>query len=280
MTASMIASNPCAPTFLFDDLALHWQMTRCERYALASLLDAAKPDVAIEIGTYQGGSLQVISRKAQKVYSIDISPDCKAQLSPHFSNVEFLTGSSQDLLPQLLQQIQQNNEVLNFVLIDGDHSTEGVRRDINAVLQYVPTQPLYIVFHDSFHPPCRQGILAADWQQCEYIHYVEIDFIPGVYHYEPFDTAEPRSMYGGLAVAKMLPQKRTDELVIYQSQKGLFDTIYPHSCHAPVVPVNQDLPPVTPLTAVAPATLESSSHPTIKNDVLTLLKKVKRKLIG
>lgn len=227
----MLPSNPNEPTFVFDDLPLHWQMTRCEKYAFAALLDVARPQVAIEIGTYKGGSLQVIADKAQQVYSLDISPDCEATLGARFDNVEFLTGDSQELLPPLLQRLTDEQQQLGFVLIDGDHSTEGVRRDINAVLQYRPARPMYIVFHDSFHPPCREGILAADWQNCPWVHFVEVDYIPGVYHHEAFDTAQPRSMYGGLSVALMKPEERSDDLVIHQSQRGLFDTVYEHSCH-------------------------------------------------
>ena len=229
----MIKSNPNEPTFLFDDLPLRWQMTRCEKYAFASVIEQANPEVAIEIGTYKGGSLQVLSKKAKKVYSIDTSPECKETLDKHFDNVEFLTGDSKQILPSLLNRIKDKNESLGFILIDGDHSAEGVRTDINAVLQYVPTSPVYIVFHDSFNPTCREGILAADWQLCSYIHYVEVDFIPGVYHYEAFDTARPRSMWGGLSLALMLPEKRPHELKIHQSQKGLFDTVFSHSRHCP-----------------------------------------------
>ena len=48
----MIKSNPDEPTFLFDNLPLHWLMTRCEKYAFASVIEIANPYVAIEIGTY------------------------------------------------------------------------------------------------------------------------------------------------------------------------------------------------------------------------------------
>ncbi len=226
----MIESNTNVPTFLFDNLSLHWQMTRCEKFAFASLIEIANPDVAIEIGTYTGGSLQIISKTAKKVYSIDIHK-CKEALSKQFDNVEFLTGDSKQLLPLLLNRIEEKKESLGFVLIDGDHSTEGVRNDINAVLEYTPVSPLYIVFHDSFNPPCREGILAANWQLSPYIHYIEVDFIPGVYHAKSFDTAEPRSMYGGLSLALMLPEKRTHGLVVHQSQKGLFDIVFSHSSH-------------------------------------------------
>ena len=229
----MIRSTPNDPTFLFDDLPFHWQMTRCEKYAFASILEAARPAVAIEIGTYKGGSLQLIAEHAEKVYSIDTSSEPQELLGDHFDNVEFITGDSKQMIPTVLKKITDAKEKLGFVLIDGDHSAQGVKSDINAVLQYVPTSPVYIVFHDSFHPSSREGILSVEWEQCEHIHYVEVDFIPGVYHHEGFDTARPRSMYGGLALAMMLPQKRSESLVVHQSQKGLFDTVLPHSCHAP-----------------------------------------------
>jgi len=51
----MIKSTTNEPTFLFDDLPLYWQMARWEKYGFASILEAAKPKVAIEIGTYKGG---------------------------------------------------------------------------------------------------------------------------------------------------------------------------------------------------------------------------------
>jgi hypothetical protein len=227
----MTESTTNAPTFLFDDLPLHWQMTRWEKYGFASLLEAAKPKVALEIGTYKGGSLQVIAQHAGKVYSLDLDASLGARLGPRFPNVEFLPGDSRAILPGLIDRIQERDEELGFVLIDGDHSTEGVRDDINAVLRYIPVRPVFIVFHDSFHPPCRQGILTADWAGCEYVDYVEIDFVPGVYHHEAFDTAPARTMFGGLAVAVMRPERRAGPLTIHQSQEGLFETVLRSSSH-------------------------------------------------
>jgi hypothetical protein len=228
-----MSSNPNSPTFVHDHLPLHWQMTRCEKYCFASLVEYSKSEVAIEIGTYKGGSLQVISAHAKKVYSLDIDPGCKEQLGHRFPNVDFRTGDSKQMIAAVLENIRRNGEKLGFVLIDGDHTTDGVRGDINAVLNHVPERPVYVVFHDSFHPQSREGILQADWLQCPYVHFVEVDFIPGVFHYHAFDTAEPRSMYGGLAVALMLPEKRESALAIHESQRGLFDTVLQHSCHVP-----------------------------------------------
>lgn len=229
----MINSTPNTPAFSLEDMKLHWQMTRCEKYAFHSLLAHIQPEVAIEIGTYKGGSLQVISKYAGHVHSVDISTQYQPELDGRFDNVDFHYGDSKKLLPPLMQKIAGSGKHLEFVLIDGDHTTEGVRSDINTVLQYQPKKPMYIVFHDSFHPPCREGILLADWQDSPYVHYVEVDYVPGVFHYEGFDTAPPRSMYGGLCVARLEPEPRKGPLKIHQSQKGLFDTVYEQSMHKP-----------------------------------------------
>lgn len=228
----MIKFTTNEPTFLFDDLPLHWLMTRWEKYGFASILEAAKPKVAIEIGTYKGGSLQVIAKHAEKIYSLDLDVSLKDRLGRQLPNVEFLAGDSRQILPALLDRIMVQGEELGFVLIDGDHSTEGVRCDINAILRYIPVRPVFIVFHDSFLPPCRQGILTADWSACDHVHYVEVDFVPGVYHFKAFDTVLPRTMAGGLAVAVMRPERRAGPLTIHQSQEGLFKTVFPSSIHA------------------------------------------------
>jgi hypothetical protein len=230
----MIRSTPNAPTFLYDNLPLHWQMTRSEKFVFASILNFAAPKTAIEIGTYQGGSLQLLSTHCGKVYSVDLSDEYHKSLKNRFPNVEFFLGDSKNILPKLLHRIEENSEELGFILIDGDHSTEGVRSDIEIILRHVPRCPLYVVLHDSFYPPCRKGMLSAGWEQSEYVHYVEIDFVPGVYHYKAFDTAPPRFMCAGLALALLLPEKRKDQLTVYQSQKALYDAVFPHSYHAPL----------------------------------------------
>ncbi len=46
-----------------------------------------------------------------------------------------------------------------------------------------------------------------------------------------FDTAEARSMFGGLAVALMLPEPRDFDLIVQESQRGLYDAVFAQSCH-------------------------------------------------
>jgi hypothetical protein len=226
-----LTSNPNSPTFCFDNLPLHWQMTRCEKFGFQKMLEIAKPEVSIEIGTYKGGSLQLVSKHSKHVYSLDISPDCKTELSSQFDNVDFRTGDSKLMIADVLDEISSNGNELGFVLVDGDHTTEGVRGDIEALLKHKPTRDVYIVFHDSFNPPVREGILNANWHACPYVHFLEVDFIPGVFHHQAFDTAPAGSMYGGLAVAVMKPEPREGALTIHRSQQGLFDVVLNSSCY-------------------------------------------------
>lgn len=217
----------------FPDYAgLHWQMTTCEQIALQKILDALRPKRAIEVGTYKGGSLQVLSHFCNHVDSIDIDPSIPAALGQLFSNVTFHTGSSADLLPSVLDAAEQAKEPVGFVLIDGDHSTKGVRRDINSLLSVPPSCELVVLMHDSFNPNCRAGIVSANWQLCPYVHEVEVDFIPGVYHQHAHDTAAARTMWGGFACAVLKPEPRQADLVISQCQQGLFEAVYLQSSHA------------------------------------------------
>jgi hypothetical protein len=217
------APNPNFPTFCHDDLPFNWLMTRWEKYAFSSLLSWLKPEVAIEIGTYQGGSLQVIASHAKKVYSIDVIDAPGRSLATQMPNVRFLVGDSKRLIPELLAELADRNEDLGFVLIDGDHSTEGVKADITALLSWVPRTPVFILMHDSFHPPCRQGMLESSWASSLYVHYVELDFVPGVFFREGNSAVAPGSMYGGFALAMLLPEKRQDVLRLGETQRGLYE---------------------------------------------------------
>jgi hypothetical protein len=212
---------------------LHSQMTTCEMLSLHQILASLSPRRALEIGTYRGGSLQVLSRFCQHVESIDTDPSIPGDLGHLFANVTFHTGNSAEILPSALHAGSESSEPVDFVLIDGDHSTEGVRRDINAFLSVPPTCEVVVLMHDAFNPDCRAGILSANWQGSLYVHEVEIDYIPGVYHQHAYDTAAARTMWGGFACALLKPEPRKGDLVISQRQQGLFEAVLLQSSHAP-----------------------------------------------
>ena len=210
---------------------LHWQMPACERFALKDILRRIQPEATIEVGTYKGGSLQVLSRYSQQVISIDIDAKVGERLGSRFPNVDFRSGPSERLLPLVLEEIEARKLNLEFVLIDGDHSTDGVRRDLNALLALRPSKPCVILIHDSFNPECRAGIRGAAWASSPHVHMVELDFVPGIYHENAYDTAGARTMWGGFACAILLPQARHQALEVSASQQGLFEAVFTVSSH-------------------------------------------------
>lgn len=229
----MLTSDPHSPTLSLDHYPHFWQMTRCEKYAFHNLLEHIEPEVAIEIGSYKGGSLQVISEFSDKVYSIDITDKHRHEYRDSFTNVSCHTGDSRKLIPEVLATIEEKGESLEFVLIDGDHTEEGVKNDINEVLKYKPKKRLYVLFHDTFIPMARKGILGADWEKNPNVHYVEIDFVPGVFHEKMKGSNRKNVIAGGLCLAIIEPHPRDFELQIHQSQKKLFELMYRKSIYAP-----------------------------------------------
>lgn len=215
------------PNFLEDEFTLEWHMSRNERYAFIKLLEKIRPKTAIEIGCFKGGSLEVLSKYSDKVYSIDINPQVKEALDGKFSNVEIHIGNSSILIPEILRKIDENNEELEFVLIDGEHTYKAVKQDINYFLNFIPKNTLFIIFHDSFNPICRKGIRKANYSSSPYVHYVEVDFISGIFN--PGNLF--RQMWGGLALVVMKSQKRVGNIELNECQRKLYNSIYWQSIH-------------------------------------------------
>jgi len=195
------------------------------------LLVQHKPHTSIEIGCAQGGSLQAISRFSERVFSLDLDESIPITLGSRFNNVEFIIGDSKTTLPQLVDRMNSEGKSAEFVFVDADHSEEGVRRDINALLKMEVKSRTLILMHDPFNPICRKGILSVDWNQCIYCHYVEVDFIPGVFFSKATPSAELNSMWGGLALAVLEPEPRVADLQISTSNQFIFDKMFPLSCH-------------------------------------------------
>jgi len=215
------------PFFLEGEFPLPWSMTRAERYCMISLLERIQPKVSIEVGCYNGGSLQVISKYSEKVYVVDIDPELPARIGDRFENVEFVIGDSQKMLPELIHRLNQEKAEVGFVLIDGDHSTQMVRSDIESTLVLMPLNDVFILLHDSFNPPCREGMRQVDYAAQPHVHYVELDFIPGI-----FNTPEIKGeMWGGLGMILLKPTSRSSSFQINESHEQLYEKAYLHSRH-------------------------------------------------
>lgn len=196
-----------------------WKMNQAEKIFIFYFLEKIKPEISIEIGTRYGGSLKPISSHSQKVFSFDIYHG--AVNKTDFSNVEFITGNSRETVPKTITELNHSEKNLEFVLIDGDHSKNGVKSDIENILRYEPKKPLYILIHDSFNPVCRSGILEANWNGSPYVHFVDIDFLHGtMYEKEIFGS----QMWQGFTFALLLPEKRKSKLSLSKSQEFTYES--------------------------------------------------------
>jgi hypothetical protein len=191
---------------LFDSaLNQNWHMQFSERAALLHVLSRVTPEVSLEIGTFQCGSLRPIAAASKHVFTFDIDEN-QHRVSPLFPNVTFVTGDSARTLPPIIDQLNAGEEEVNFILVDGSHEEAGVASDLLQCVRYIPKRrPTVILAHDSANPAVRAGMMNVPWDDFPHVHAVDLDFVPGML----YDRADIQGqIWGGLAAILLLPQKR------------------------------------------------------------------------
>jgi hypothetical protein len=186
-----------------------WQMSESEKAGLLAILVMIKPRLALEIGAYKGGSLSLIRQHAKKVISIDIDPSV-AETFDWMDNVEFLTGDSKKILPLLISEFEAKAITPEFVLVDGDNSSESVKNDLENILHMNPRNPCFILMHDMANKRCRSGADNIEWDKYNHVHHVDLDFVPGRL-IENGSTSDGQ-VWGGLGLVVLLPNRRTNTL--------------------------------------------------------------------
>ncbi|MDE1149608.1 MAG: class I SAM-dependent methyltransferase [Azospirillaceae bacterium] len=198
--------------FLYPNIpTTNWQMLPSERMALTGLLARLRPKVALEIGIFYGGSLNLISQFAEQVWALDIDP----QVTERFArpaNVDIRIGDSNTMLASMLAELDGQGLTPDFVLLDADHSTEGVLRDLKVLLTIRPRAPMVILMHDSGNPACRQGMSSAPWASNPYVHDLDLDFVPG--QMVAGGAPGKYEVWGGFGLAYLRPEPRTNDLTI------------------------------------------------------------------
>jgi hypothetical protein len=158
-----------------------WQMSGGERAAVEGVLASLKPDVAIEIGSMEGGCLQRIAARAQEVHSFDLVPPTL----PMPGNVTLHTGDSHELLPRFLARLADQGRNVDLAIVDGDHTPEGVRQDIEDLLDSRAVAQTVVMIHDTANERVRRGLDAIHFPAWPKVVHVELDWIPGQLFAEP-----------------------------------------------------------------------------------------------
>ena len=173
-----------------------------ERAALEGVLGQLRPRLSVEIGTYDGGSLGPIAARSGHVHTIDLDdlvPDRE-----RFANVTFHVGDSREVLPGLLADLQERGRPVDFAIVDGDHSAEGVAADLTALLRSSAVAETVILMHDTMNPGVRAGIEQARVEDHERVIYFEPDFVAG---YEFRGGHFDGQVWGGLGLIVSGPER-------------------------------------------------------------------------
>jgi len=128
---------------------------RNEIKELTELVDDHNPETIMEIGTLRGGTFYIWSRyvdSAEHLISVDLPgkgiKKMRDKLLKEFApskEVDVIRGSSHS--DKTLEEVEEKVEKVDFLLIDGDHSYEGVKEDFEMYKDLVAEGGI-IAFHD------------------------------------------------------------------------------------------------------------------------------------
>jgi hypothetical protein len=153
-------------------------MSLGERAAVMGILAQLEPSLAIEIGSAEGSCLQRLAAHSGEVHSFDLHPPSL----PVADNVHLHTGNSHQLLPEFLAGQERN---VDLVIVDGDHGSDGVRQDLEALLDSRALAQTVILIHDTANEVVRQGLDSVRFTAWPKVAYVQLDWIPGQLFAEP-----------------------------------------------------------------------------------------------
>jgi hypothetical protein len=154
-----------------------WQMTLGERAALEGLLARLAPGLAIEIGTAEGGSTRCLARHCREIHSFDLShPE---GLTAELPAVITHSGDSHVMLPRFLERLADSSLRVDFALVDGDHTSDGVRRDLQDLVSSPALRRAVIVVHDTANEHVRAGVSELALEDHPSVAYVDLDFVAG-----------------------------------------------------------------------------------------------------
>lgn len=139
------------------------QMEAQERLALYTLTFCLQPRHVLEVGVCNGGSSRILVRALDdagrgRLYSIDPQPQVAPELLHALQHrMTLKTGFSPDGIAELRALAGAG---FDLAFIDGDHSFDGVVRDIRGVLEYL-ADTAYLLFHDAYYAEVRAAIDAC-----------------------------------------------------------------------------------------------------------------------
>jgi predicted O-methyltransferase YrrM len=146
---------------------------RDEIRGLAKLVKDEEPETIMEIGTLWGGTFYIWNRyidSAEKIVSLDLPggsvKNTRDKILNEFNRskkTEIIRGNSHS--QETLKEVKNKVDKVDFLLIDGDHTYEGVKQDFEMYKDLVSSGGI-IAFHD---------IVPHVWTRKEYRNKIKSD---------------------------------------------------------------------------------------------------------
>ena len=156
------ATVPKAPTVLSNWITIQHapaQLGLEERHMLFSLVFALKPQRVLEIGTFRGGSAQIIVAALDQVKNgVLICVDPTPEITTDWRTIAHRATLLQKPSPQALAEAcDLAGGEFDFCFIDGWHVYTQVLADTLGVLAHMAAGG-HILFHDAYQPHVREAI--------------------------------------------------------------------------------------------------------------------------
>lgn len=157
--SATLAEKPKLPGLNRIYAAPAW-MNLPERVTMYSLIYGLKPRYYLEIGTFQGGSAVIVCGAMDdtgygQLVCVDPNPRLATETWEQIRHrTTLITGNSPEVLPRAAEAVP---EKFDFALIDGDHSYEGVLKDVEGILPLLANEA-YLLFHDSHYFEIKNAI--------------------------------------------------------------------------------------------------------------------------
>ena len=101
-----------------------------------------KPDVLVELGTWQGGSAVWYAETGVRVVTVDIQDQVKTR----HPDVTYLLGSSSD--PEIIRQVRNFSTGRVMVVLDSAHDYQTVRGELDVYADLV-SRGCYLIVEDT-----------------------------------------------------------------------------------------------------------------------------------
>ena len=111
---------------------------------IGKIAEVLRPRIYAEIGVYHGETINLVKHYSRMIYAVDINETFLKIVSTD-EKIKPVLGDSQTLS----RVLETQNEKIDLLFIDADHSKESVINDFKNLVDFVDRNGI-VLFHDTF----------------------------------------------------------------------------------------------------------------------------------